>query len=424
MDYIFSAASEVLRVAGKLVQVTTNTGQLLPILRDPATGRFVEIASGVVSSSAQSFIFPPQLIMSAAQMYQTHQGFTSVLKGISSIQDSLSVLQASTALIGVGTFAGVALSAVNLHQTLQLREDVRQLRLEVKDGFIDLKKALASQGTEIIQRIDAVAQDIKFEQHRLELIKAYGRFLEATKLMKTAMSLQDMSARKIEFANARQTLGEALASYNKPHLLSETCAAGQLRRMECAWAIEQAVVMTYQLQDEPAAVSDCLSQLQTKIRQDILSIADRCGSQAELDFLYPEIKRIHDHDLIALESWQNHVDWVRSLSQAELLQLQSVDSPATAIASDLDAVPITLAKPPEQILYEEIKPKSHFQSLRDQLKLMFSKDLRQKYEAYVGEQALASGHKALEPTNLKTVSEVTVANLYWYFKSMDMEKAS
>lgn len=424
MGYIFSAASEVLRVAGKLVQVTTSAGQALPILRDPATGRFVEIARNLVATSAQPLISPVQFVMSAAQMYQTHQGFQKtyekldiIQSGLQSLQANVGVLQATTAVIGVGTFAGVALSAVNLHQTLKLREDVKQLRLEVKDGFIDLKKALASQGTEIIQRIDVVAQDIKFEQHRLELIKAYGRFLEATKLMKTAISLQDMSARKIELANARQTLGEALASYNNPHLLSETCAAGQLRRMECAWAIEQAIVMTYQLQDEPAAVSDRLSHLQTKIRQDILSIADRCGSQAELDFLYPEIKRINDHDLIALESWQNHVDWVRSLPQAELLQLQSVDPPATAIASDLDAVPITMAKPPEQILYEEIKPKSHFLSLRDQLKLMVASDLRKKYEAYVSEQAIQSSHKALVPANLEMSSDLTIANLYWYFQS-------
>ncbi|WP_413164863.1 hypothetical protein ACL6C3_01960 [Capilliphycus salinus ALCB114379] len=41
MEYIFSAGSQALLAAGKLVQVTTSTGQVLPLVRDPATGRFV-----------------------------------------------------------------------------------------------------------------------------------------------------------------------------------------------------------------------------------------------------------------------------------------------------------------------------------------------------------------------------------------------
>ena len=51
-------------------------------------------------------------------------------------------LQATTAFIGVGTVAVGVLSAVNLQQTLKLRKEVGQLRIEVKDGFIDLKQAL------------------------------------------------------------------------------------------------------------------------------------------------------------------------------------------------------------------------------------------------------------------------------------------
>jgi hypothetical protein len=265
MDYLFSVANQALWAARKLVQVETTTGQLLPILRDPVTGQFVEIAKGVVSTSAQPLISPIQFATGAAQMYQNHRGFTAVLDGLSAIQSSLGMLQATTAVIGVGTVAGVALSAVNLHQTLKLREDVKQLRVEVKDGFINLKKALKDQGTEIIQRIDEVAQDIKFEQHRLVLIQAYGRFLEATKLMKIAMSCEDVSIRNADLANARQMLAEALADYNNPRLLSETSAAGQLRRLECAWAIDQTIALSYQLQNQSAAVSDRLSHLQDKI---------------------------------------------------------------------------------------------------------------------------------------------------------------
>jgi hypothetical protein len=130
--------------------------------------------------------------------------------------------------------------------------------------------------------------------------------------MKTAMCCEDMSIRTADLANARQILVEAVADYNNPRLLSETCAAGQLRRLECTWAIEQTIALTYQLQNQPAAVSHQLSHLQDKIRQDSLNVIDNCETEDELDFLFPEITRIHDHDLAVVESWQNQVDWMQA----------------------------------------------------------------------------------------------------------------
>jgi len=489
LQFVFSPEVQARIASGAYEVVRNKaTGQLIGLVRDKKTGQFVAHAALAVARSTPLAPLIPlaELVMGGMQMINTNSGFQETNRRIDagfqgtnsridlvddhlqslnfitgaqiiqnhlgfqetyrrmdegfqktykefeviqaalrSLQASVGVLQATTAVIGVGVAAGVALSAVNLHQTLKLREDVKQLKLEVRDGFIDLKKALRSQGTEIIQRIDEVAQDIKFEQHRLELIKAYGRFLEATKLMKTAMSIQDLSARKIELANARQTLGEALASYNNPQLLSETSAAGQLRRLECAWAIEQTIVLTYQLQDEPVAVSDRLSHLQDKIRQDTLTVIDRCETDDELDFLFPELTRIHDHDLAVLESWQNHVDWMRSLPASELKLLQSADFSNSEIAAqpDTNATTISLEVPPEQLLYENLKQKSHPASLRDQLVLMMKPSLRQELASYISKQAAIAGYKTLIPANLQKASDLAVANLYWYFKVRDESEA-
>src|SRR5919202_760619 len=376
MLFQFAPAVRAAIEAGKYVQVFTSAGVPIGMARDAATGQFVAHAIGAVvhNSPLSPLLAASQFVTAGAQMVQTHMGFqgvnrrvegvsqqvegvsqqvTGIDAGLRSLQASVGVLQATTAVIGVGVVAGVALSAVNLYQTMKLREDVKQLRLEVKNGFIDLKKALKNQGTEIIQRIDEVAQDIKFEQHRLVLIQAYGKFLEATKLMKLAMLCEDISIRNADLANARQTLSEALADYNNPRLLSETSAAGQLRRLECAWAIDQTIALSYQLQNEPAAVSDRLSHLQDKIRQDSLTVINRCETEDELDFLFPELTRIHDHDLAVLESWQNHVDWMRSLPASELKLLQSADFSNSEIAEpDTNATTISLEVPPEQLLYE------------------------------------------------------------------------
>jgi hypothetical protein len=168
MLFQFPPTIQASLAAGKYAQVFTSAGVPIGLARDAATGQFVGHAVGFLNNSGAALnplVAVPQMAMSAGQMYQMHGGFQAV----QAVQASLGVLQATTAVIGVGTVAGVALSAVNLWQTLKLRQDVKQLKLDVRDGFIDLKKALKDQGKEIIQHIDEVAQDIKFEQHRLVL---------------------------------------------------------------------------------------------------------------------------------------------------------------------------------------------------------------------------------------------------------------
>jgi len=67
-------------------------------------------------------------------------GFFKPTKCFGDLQTTVGVLQATTAVIGVGTTAGVALSAVNLHQTLKLearRKATAGWRL--KTVSIDLK---------------------------------------------------------------------------------------------------------------------------------------------------------------------------------------------------------------------------------------------------------------------------------------------
>ncbi|MDZ8095355.1 MAG: hypothetical protein RMZ42_25935 [Nostoc sp. DedQUE05] len=419
MLFQFAPAIQAGIDAGRYLQVFSN-GVPISMVRDKVSGQFIAHAIGatVNNSPLSPLMAASNLVTSGMQMYQTQQGFTAVLNGLQTIQSSLGVLQATTALIGVGTIAGVALTAVNLHQTLKLRKEVEQLRLEVKNGFIDLKQALKDQGVEIRQIIEQVAQDIKFEQHRTVLVRAYGVFIQAMNRFRSAMQLQDFSRRNAEIDGVRGMLFAALADYSNPHLLEETCAAGQLRRLECAWAIEQAIVATYQVQNEVSAVSDRLSHLQDKICQDALTVINRCESHDELDFLFPEIIRIKNHDLAVLDSWQNHVDWMRSLPSSDLKLLSSADfnSPETHYST------INVAEPPEQLVYESLAEKSHFYSLRDQLLFIFEPELRREYEFYISDRAGITGYKTLVTSNLQQASDLTVGNLYYYFKVRDESK--
>ncbi|MEB3148577.1 MAG: hypothetical protein VKL60_06090, partial [Sphaerospermopsis sp.] len=209
MMYQFPSLIQAGIEAGKYIPVFSN-GVPLSIARDAVTGQFVSHAIGVVNPLSP-LVAAPNFIMTGLQMYQNQQNFTAIMGSLQTIQNSIGVLQATTALIGVGTVAGVALTAVNLHQTLKLRKEVEQMRLEVKNGFIDLKQALKDQGAEIRQLIEQVAQDIKFEQHRTVLIRAYGLFVQAINRLRSAMQLQDISRRNAEIDAARGMLFEALA---------------------------------------------------------------------------------------------------------------------------------------------------------------------------------------------------------------------
>jgi hypothetical protein len=235
------------------------------------------------------------------------------------------------------------------------------------------------------------------------------------------VKLQNENQRNAQINLAKGMLFESLAAYETPELVENTSAAGRLRRRECAWAIDQTLTMTYQLQGAYDVVSDRLSHLQDKIRQDSLNVIERIETEDELDFLFPELTRIHDHDLAVLESWQNHVDWMRSLPPSELQLLQSADfdNSEVPVNSDTNTDTTALAAPPEQLLYENFKQKSHPASLRDQLTLMMKPELRQEFASYISQQSAIAGYKTLVPANLQKASNLAVANLYWYFKVRD-----
>lgn len=392
--------------AGKYVQVVTTSGVPIGMARDAVTGQFVAHAVGTVATGGNPLFAVPLLAIAGFKTYQAHQGFNA-------IQASLGVLQSTTALIGVGTVATVALSAVNLWQTLKLRQDVKQLKLEVKEGFIDLKQTLSDRTEELKQHLDLVAKDVKFEQQRVEFVKAYGLFLEASNLIQTTLYCDDRQVKNADLANARQTLNEALSIYNNPQFLEETNAAGHLRRVECSWAIEQAIASTYQVQNQFAAARQRISNLENKIRRDSLQVIDRCQTEEELDFLFPELLYIHDRDLPVLESWQVHLDWMRSLSPEEFKGLQAVETPnieVSELPEDLSS------EPPEISQYQALKNKSHFRSLYDQMKLMMQPTLRQNFIDYVSEKATELDRPALCSSNLEPASNLTLANLYHYFK--------
>jgi len=437
LEFVFPPSIQEGIRQGIYKQVFAADGTPISMARDAITGRFVSHAIGTslderllfqsilggLGELVESSANPLAPLVSGIQMFQVHRGFQKTYEkldtiqlGLQSLQNSVGVLQATTALIGVGTVAGVVLSAVNLHQTLKLREDVKQLRMEVKDGFLDLKQALKNVEVEIIQRIEQVAQDVEFKNHRTIMAVAYGRFTKALICLRDALKASDSSLRSSGISNAQKMLFDALADYDNPLLLEGTCSAGQLRRQECVWAIDQAITKTYELQGEYRVVGDRLSELQEKICQDSLAVVNKCESEDELDFLFPEITRIHSHDLAMLQAWKNHAAWIQELSPSEKELLADVDLTNSKTEANVAQPNITTVEPQEQLFYESLKSKSHFLALCDQLKLIVSPALRTTYQDFISQQAQKTNYKALAPSSWQGVPDLTVVNLYWYFK--------
>lgn len=148
-----------------------------------------------------------------------------------------------------------------------------------------------------------------------------------------------------------------------------------------AWVIDRTITLTYQLQGVYEVVSDRLAQLQNKIYKDTLTIIDNCQSEEELDFIFPELTRIRTQDLAVLESWQHQTEWLQALSVEERELLASSEMVVAESESKVEETAVVV-KPKEQLLYEALKPKSHFYSLRDQLKFIIKPELRQGHELY------------------------------------------
>jgi hypothetical protein len=391
-------------IAGFQTGVQFSSQVISTIANNPEVQQLARATVDAVASDPLVVTNPFHFLYAVKAAYDGNQQHAAIMGSLQNIQSSVGILQSTTAFIGMGTVIGVGLSAVNLRQTLQLREDVKQMRLEIKHGFIDLKQALQNRGDEIIGRIDEVARDIKYDQHRLILIKAYGQFQEAIRLIKFALR-SDESGKKDNLNIAQTMLAHALGDYNNPHLLEETCAAGKLRRMECVWAMEQTRALLFQLQNQPDVVKDCLSHLENKIRQDILLVVKACSSEDELSFLFPEVLRIQTQDIPAIQ--------MQMLPHEQLQEILSTAKPTPIDANKQD----NLSEPQEQLIYNIIQPKSHYEALRDLLLFILKPDLRPLYEAYISEKASAAGYKGLVPANWEEVPHLTVANLFYYFKN-------
>jgi tetratricopeptide (TPR) repeat protein len=357
------------------------------------------------------------LITTGMQTLQVHRGFQKTYGILGNLQSSVGSIQATTALLGVGSVATVALSAASLYQMLKIREDIQQLQTEVRDGFIDLKQALKDQGEEILSHIDMVSEDVEFRLHKTILSQAYAQYIEALRRLKDALIVDDIEMRNSIIIQCQGMLHNALASYNNPELCKNNSAPGSLRRKECSWAIEQTIALSYQYLGQYEVSINCITLLRDKINKDIFLALDQCHSSDELEFLFPEITRICEHDLVALEYWENHIEWLQSLSPGECKQLFSPD--VDFEESRHEERNITQDMIPELTLYKNLEKTSSFNSLRDQLKLNISPGLRLEYESFIVNQSKKSSYHSLVPSEWKEISNQMVSNLYWYFKHQE-----
>jgi hypothetical protein len=420
MLYQFSPLVQAAIDAGKYIPIMSSSGVPLSMVRDAATGQFAAHAVGLAGSGVgllNPLTAAPQMIMGAGQLYQGQMA----LQGIKAISASVATLQATTAVIGVGVAATVALSAVNLWQTLKLRQDVKQMRVEVRDGFINLNQALSDQGDELIEHILQVSEDVEFRAHRTILVRAYGLFDKAMNRLQSAVMMSDLSLRNHEITAARDMMFKALADYSNNQLMEGVRAVAYIRRRECVWAIEQAIAMTYQMQGQWNAVGERLLNTDAMIRQDVLTVIDKIETDEELDFLFPEMTRVHNHDLVAIAAWKNHVDWYQELSSEEMKQLNEFMTveQQDSVEDSSDEVDYFEEAPAEYEFYDEISQKFVPVALRDSLVFLFDTDARQNAEGYIDGRAQLEDLAALNPQNLCKASPLTIANLYWYFSERD-----
>ncbi|MGC1216824.1 MAG: hypothetical protein WA883_05080 [Phormidesmis sp.] len=417
--YNFSPLIQAGIAAGKYIPVETAAGIPIGMVRDAATGQFAAHAIGMGLNPLTAM---PSMAMGAGQLYQGHKA----LQGIKALSASVATLQATTAVIGVGVVGVAALSAVNLWQTLKLRKDVRQMRVEVREGFIDLKQVFADQGTELIEHIQHVSEDVEFRAHRTILARAYGLFDKALNRLGSAVTMQDLSARHDEIKAARSMMFQALSDYDNGQIMSGISSVAYIRRRECVWAIEQAIAMTYELQCEWQTVCDRLTSLNTTIRKDASITLDKVETTDELDFLFPELTRIRNHDLVFVEAWKNQIEWTQTLSGEEMKQLKAFAENESIECEDVAATEDHTNneaqaddQPAEYAFYENAKSNFVPAALHESLVYSFDVEARRQGEEYIAQRAMLESLTAFSPQNLSKASPLAVANLNLYFAAKD-----
>ncbi len=410
MQFVFPLAIQQGINSGVYKTVISNAGVPLGIARNAVTGQFVGHA---VQAVATPFLSISSLLTGGLSLlgdgilgFQMNRGFQKTYERLNQVQNSLGVLQATTSLIGVTSVAGVALSAVNLHQTLKLKKEVEELKYQVKDGFI-----------QVLEEVRYIPDTIKFDNHRTILMMAYGEFIQATKLIKLALSTENKNARYSTLSNAQLHLSNANNAYSKPELFEATTAAAQLRRLECAWMIEQTQAINFQLMNAPESASHCLHELQQQIQTQFLELIDGCSCEEELAFLYPEITRIQTQDIPIFDTWKNQIDYVQQLSVLEKEEINNLASNTDSVEEmvteefDLNSLPIEVNQ------YCQSEQLSHYESLLDQLRYTVNTNIRQDHLDYIKDKAVSTNLQGIVPVNLEQVSDLTIANIYNYLKT-------
>ncbi|MFM6358171.1 MAG: hypothetical protein ACKPH7_01875 [Planktothrix sp.] len=352
------------------------------------------------------------------------QELDELKKGMESLQEKASILESATATLGVGVALQGILSALNLQQTGKSNLKLDQVLLELKTGFTDLKSIINYQGDEILKAINQVGQEIKLEMHRVEFVKAYGIFQSVHhNQLPSALITQNSKDRNDKLNFIWNNLQICLAIYNNKELISSPLISEKWKRLQSAWAIEQTLALVDILKNDFDACIFQLNHLKDKIIKDCMELTESCQSEEEIDFIFPRINYIINHDIILIDFWKNNLKVIQNLSiedQEKLASFNVTDIVSLNKAQKSNA----LQKRSPFELYQELKAQSHFVALKDQLKFILKPELRSEYESYIIQKVIALNFKGLALTNWKEVPDLTVANLYYSFKEkkfLDLE---
>lgn len=342
-------------------------------------------------------------------------------KGVDSLQEKASILESATATLGVGVALLGILSAQNLQQTREVNRKLDLVQLGLEKGFTDLKLMINGQGDEILKTINQVNQEIQKEIHRVQFVKAYGIFQSVhNNRLPSALITQNPTDRNDKLNLTWNELQNCLAIYNNKELISCPSISGKLKRLECAWAIEQTLALIDILQDNFDACIFQLNHLREKIIKDCLYLTESCQSEAEIDFIFPRINSIINRDMLLIDFWKNNLKVMQNLSVEDQEKLANLDvTDIVSLNQSQESNALQKRSPFE--LYQELKAQSHFVALKDQLKFLIKPELRFEYESYISQRAIAINFQGLALTNWQEVPDLTVANLYYYFKAQEQK---
>lgn len=170
-----------------------------------------------------------------------------------------------------------------------MSNDIKEMKSQINDGFIDLKHFVGESFNGLIDH-----------QQKVKLSEAFQHYLKGVSLLQRSLVIKDQEIMKQNLLNAINRFDDASVIYDSQKSISTTTAAVGIRVLEANSTVEAIKAETYKLLGEKEASIDSYSDLFKKLKTDLKEISERVTPD-DIDLVIQDSYFLHQNDIKFIE---------------------------------------------------------------------------------------------------------------------------